>query len=174
VLLFFIFVSCDATPKDTTSVVVETPELDADGDGFISSEDCDDLDPHINAGATEVCDGLDNNCNGDIDEGVLNTYYLDSDGDGFGNTELTIQACEPPQDYVVVAHDCDDSDSEKYPGSETLCDDLKTALCSSGGHISGSSFQGTFCLSPVNLTSGGAAAGTDYIWQPSSIRILSE
>ena len=61
--------------------------VDADGDGYLGEEDCDDSDALINIGAVEVCDGRDNDCNGEIDEGVLNLYYIDDDGDGYGDGE---------------------------------------------------------------------------------------
>jgi hypothetical protein len=49
-------------------------DLDGDGDGFPASEDCDDGDASVNAGATEICDGADNDCDGEVDEGVTGTW----------------------------------------------------------------------------------------------------
>ncbi|MCX6814395.1 MAG: MopE-related protein [Candidatus Aenigmarchaeota archaeon] len=52
---------------------------DRDGDGYgdpasnqctYSGQDCDDSNPNVNPGSPEVCDGMDNNCNGQIDEGL--------------------------------------------------------------------------------------------------------
>ena len=62
---------------------------------------------------SEVCDGLDNDCDGVTDDGVLNTYYRDEDSDGYGNPNITIQACSPPPGYVAAAGDCVDSGSAK-------------------------------------------------------------
>ena len=72
----------------------ETTGIDNDGDGFLAEEDCDDADPTINPGAEEVCDGTDNNCDGQIDEDVTDTFYADSDDDGFGEDTSTTEACE--------------------------------------------------------------------------------
>ena len=47
--------------------------IDSDGDGYATDEDCDDEDASVNPGATEVCDGVDNNCDDVVDEGVLDT-----------------------------------------------------------------------------------------------------
>ena len=176
-LALFVLMSCETTSKDKKSININESEeeIDIDGDGFTSTEDCDDSDPYINSSAIEICDGLDNNCDGNVDEEVLNTYYIDADGDGFGNTEITVEACEPSEDYVVVANDCDDSDPQKYPGSDVLCDDIKTSFCSSGGQVAGTKFSGTFCLSPVDaISSTVSASGNSYIWQPSTIKLLSE
>ncbi|NVM20523.1 MAG: putative metal-binding motif-containing protein, partial [Desulfobacterales bacterium] len=57
---------------------------DADSDGYPADNDCNDTDPNINPGAAEVCNGLDDNCDGDTDEGCM-TYYRDADADGYGN-----------------------------------------------------------------------------------------
>ena len=61
-----------------------------------SGTDCDDSDAMINPGATEVCDGLDNDCNGDIDDGALNMYYADADNDGFGDSNQIVEDCTQP------------------------------------------------------------------------------
>jgi hypothetical protein len=69
----------------------------------------------------EVCDGADNDCDGDNDEGVLNTYFEDSDGDTFGDASSTTQACSVPQDYVQNDDDCVDSEASINPGATEVC-----------------------------------------------------
>ncbi|MFM7770018.1 MAG: Calx-beta domain-containing protein, partial [Bacteroidota bacterium] len=63
----------------------------------------------------EVCNGIDDNGNGQIDEGVLNTYYADVDGDGYGNPGSSIQACSPPSGYVTNNTDCNDTNAGINP-----------------------------------------------------------
>ena len=96
---------------------------DADGDGFFSNEDCDDNSADISPSAEEICDGFDNNCNGFADEDVTSTFYVDSDGDGFGNENIDIQACSAPTGYVSTATDCNDNDPLTYPAAPEICDD---------------------------------------------------
>ena len=99
--------------------------IDSDGDGFNSDVDCNDNDANINPNATEICDGIDNNCDGTIDEGIIfNTYYLDSDMDGFGNDDATLEDCIQPLGYVLEGGDCDDASANVYPGAEEICDDI--------------------------------------------------
>ncbi len=91
-------------------------KIDEDNDGFYAYEDCNDLDPFINPAAEEICDGLDNNCDGNVDENFeLITYYLDEDSDGFGDNNKTIDDCQLPENYAVQAGDCDDSNPEINP-----------------------------------------------------------
>ncbi|MDP6932885.1 MAG: putative metal-binding motif-containing protein, partial [Myxococcota bacterium] len=76
----------DQKGDDTGGVEVEVEqEADLDGDGFVESEDCDDEDPSVNPLAQEECDGVDNDCDEQIDEEVTTTWYADTDGDGFGD-----------------------------------------------------------------------------------------
>lgn len=93
--------------------------------GYVTNNsDCNDNNPNVNPGASEVCDNLDNNCNGQVDEGVRNTYYRDLDGDGYGNPNVTNQACSAPTGYVSNNLDCNDSNGGIYPGATELCDNM--------------------------------------------------
>ncbi len=89
---------------------------DEDGDGFYSYEDCDDTRGDVYPGAPEICDGIDNDCDGDIDEGVLLTFYADTDEDGFGDATVTELACSAPAGFVADNTDCDDGDEHEFPG----------------------------------------------------------
>ncbi len=114
----------------TTGCVTNVDELlDRDNDGFGSVEgdcrtctDCDDSDASVNPAAEEVCDGVDNDCDGDIDgdAGDRNTYYVDEDGDGFGVAE--VRACELPDGAALQAGDCDDGAATVKPGGAEVCD----------------------------------------------------
>ncbi len=96
---------------------------DSDGDGVRNGDDCapDNADVHPDAG--EICDGIDNNCDGTVDEGVTTTFYADADGDGFGGV-LAVDACEAPEGFLEDNTDCDDLDAAAYPGAAEVCDDV--------------------------------------------------
>jgi hypothetical protein len=110
-------------PGSTTDSGV-TSTVDLDGDGFSAAEDCNDNDASVNPGATEICDGVDNNCDETVDEGVSTPYYRDSDGDGFGDGSVSKDACEKPDGYVPNANDCDDTSGQAYPGNTEVCDSI--------------------------------------------------
>ncbi len=119
--------ACRTAPKDAEGVVGDTGGLstaDADGDGLVGADDCDDLDAGVNADATEICDGIDNDCDGEIDEGVLLQWFDDTDGDGFGDPSAMTEACEPGASQTPNDDDCDDADPAIYPGAPELCDGL--------------------------------------------------
>ena len=141
-------------------------EIDQDGDGFLSSEDCDDNNPEINTNAIELCDGLDNNCDGNIDEDVMTTFYADTDGDGFGNADNTAEACSAPEGYVLVANDCNDQNADIYPGAEKQCEEMYTSFCASGGEVHGASVSGVFCFAPVDIAAAPPATHENLTWQP--------
>ena len=93
--------------------------------GYISdSTDCDDTDLATYPGATEICDTLDNDCDGDVDEGLFYVSYADVDGDGFGDASSTLEDCVTPSGYVADATDCDDADASIYPGADEYCDSI--------------------------------------------------
>jgi hypothetical protein len=95
--------------------------LDADEDGA-SCNDCDDSDPMRAPGLNEVCDGRDNDCDGEVDEGVTPTWFADSDGDGFGNSGLSVTRCQAPLSFVRQGGDCNDTDPTSFPGRAEVCD----------------------------------------------------
>lgn len=85
--------------------------------GLIAGGDCNDNNQNIHPAAIEVCDGVDNDCDGQIDEGVKITFYQDADGDGFGNPAGTQQACSAPAGYVGNNTDCNDNNAAINPNT---------------------------------------------------------
>jgi large repetitive protein len=125
-ILTSIFIGCDT---DINTKVIEPSDdivvsTDADSDGYVGEDDCDDSDPNIHPGVEEVCDGLDNNCDGSIDEGVTLTFYLDADEDGFGDPSVSEERCEQGIDSVPNNNDCDDADPNIHPGIEEVCNGI--------------------------------------------------
>ena len=91
--------------------------------GYVSnSNDCNDSEALAWTSAPEVCDGVDNDCDGTADENVTTTYYRDLDSDGYGAVSQSIEACTVPVGYVANANDCNDSCNSCYPGHQESCD----------------------------------------------------
>ncbi len=113
---------------DQAGAIINFDVVDFDGDGendeFLGGVDCNDNDAAINGNAVEVCDHLDNDCDGTVDEGVTTTFYWDLDGDGFGDDATVYEACDGEQDVfsVTVGGDCDDGDDDAFPGADEVCD----------------------------------------------------
>jgi hypothetical protein len=128
---------CDGNENDCDGEIDEgvmrTWYLDADADGYgqdvdpkeqcdrpspryvEQGGDCNDTDDAINPDVEEVCDGLDNNCDDQIDDGVQTTYYVDSDGDGYGTEGTQREGCSAPDGFVDRSGDCDDTDERAHP-----------------------------------------------------------
>lgn len=103
------------------SGMVGTIYIDNDNDNWSADIDCDDTNPNINPGATEICNGVDDNCDEVVDEGLDQTWYEDADDDGFGNAAVTAVDCSQPTGYVDNDLDCDDTDPEIGPCGGGCC-----------------------------------------------------
>ena len=137
---------CDGlTDDDDNSVADQTTwYIDYDGDsygsdrfteaacaapeGYVSNaEDCDDAEATAFPGGVEVCDELDNNCDGVVDEATATdaqTWYQDADLDGFGDADFSTLACSMPSGYAENDEDCDDGEFAVNPDAEEVCDGL--------------------------------------------------
>lgn len=128
--------NCDGQVDEPEAVDALTWYPDEDADGFgdpleglrtcepedswvLDDQDCDDVDPAVNPDATEVCNGLDDDCDGDVDLNAVDapTWFLDADSDGYGDSGSPLAACEQPSAYVSDDTDCDDAVDTTYPGA---------------------------------------------------------
>ena len=134
---------CDLFPNDLDDWVAGGtewyPDMDGDGWGALVepvwtcdaprdyvdiTEDCDDADPLVNPAAVEVCNGVDDDCEGSVDEGAADprTWYLDRDADGFGDDASSQSACNIPDGYAQWGGDCNDFNNTYFPSAdESAC-----------------------------------------------------
>ena len=119
-------VSCMPTKDDYLNLRAHLEDLDGDGDRneLYGGSDCDDQDPDVHGAGIETCDGVDQDCDGTIDEDAIDatTWFADSDGDGFGTPDLAWTACEQPTGFVTDDSDCDDDDAALNPGTVWFAD----------------------------------------------------
>ncbi len=113
-------------PEGTLDVQVTAVLCDQDRDsvpGIVcGGDDCDDQDDSVFPGAQEVCNGLDDDCNGEVDEDLETvTLYADNDNDRFGDPNNTIDACGPLNRYVDNFGDCDDTNRRINPDADEFC-----------------------------------------------------
>ncbi|MCB9792358.1 MAG: hypothetical protein H6741_06485 [Alphaproteobacteria bacterium] len=121
----------DGYGSTTTTTRNNSTNCNAASQGYANDDDdCDDGDNAINPAATEVCDsGVDNDCDGladdddsSVDLSTGSTFYADTDGDGFGNASVDLDACLQPSGYVADDTDCDDGDGAINPAATEACD----------------------------------------------------
>ena len=124
----------DCNDTDATINLLRTWYADSDNDGYgnssenlqscekpegyvLDNTDCDDSNKNIYPEAIEICDGLDNDCDGEIDEDAteMAIWYADTDGDGFGDPDVSLESCEQPEGYVADNTDCDDTNASINP-----------------------------------------------------------
>ena len=87
-----------------------------------NNADCDDFNASVYPSAAESCNGIDDNCDGSVDEGVMNTYYLDSDCDGYASGPAILACIQPPCSSPRLSGDCNDSNAAIHPDAPELCD----------------------------------------------------
>jgi hypothetical protein len=135
--------NCDGLTDDSSATDAKTYYADADGDsygdpsstakscsrpsGYIGNKkDCDDTDSAVNPDESEVCNGVDDDCDGDIDGDAIDavTYYDDADGDGYGDESASTTSCTAPSGTVTDATDCEDADASISPGATETCDGI--------------------------------------------------
>ena len=133
---------CDGATYEDESVDASVWYIDADGDGFGDAgssraacsqpkgyeeddQDCNDGDAAVSPDAAEYCDGVDNDCDDETDEDDAldaSTWYADSDGDGYGDPDVSTTACSQPSGFEEDDEDCDDGESAVNPDAEEVCD----------------------------------------------------
>ncbi len=128
---------CDGEGRDEDCDPTTFGDRDADGDGYVDAlccngdacgDDCDDSLASVHPTEAESCDGLDNDCDGSVDEDGLETFVPDADGDGYGTDDPgaeTRMGCEPPAGFAAAATDCDDGEASIHPGAFDRCDEAE-------------------------------------------------
>ena len=133
---------CDDAAADITDGQTYYEDADADGYGndevskktctqpekyVENNDDCNDGNNAIHPGATELCNGIDDDCNGDIDDVLdenLPLFYQDADGDLYGNPLISEPICPAPEGFVSDNTDCDDDDNSVWIGAPCVDTDF--------------------------------------------------
>jgi hypothetical protein len=137
----------------------------------VDNSDCNDANAAVYPGGTEVCNGIDDDCVGGADNGLLFlNYYIDADADAYGNaTASPVSSCTPITAYVLNHTDCNDANGDVHPGATELCNGIDddcaggidngaaTATITAGGPI-------TFCKPGTVTLNANTGAGYNYQW----------
>ena len=137
--LLLVLLGCGGVASDSKEGSLPSTDdaQDGDGDGVDAIEDCDDSDASIYPGATELCDGVDNDCDELTDEedpdvqGML-VANVDEDGDGFGDPDRSREVCTIEPGVVDDDTDCDDTDPDRNPAATEIWYDGVDQDCSGG------------------------------------------
>ena len=125
-MMFLFLLACTGDNIKVDPEIFDTGDpieaVDLDGDGAAGDVDCDDDDPATHPGAPEVCDEVDNNCDGTVDEGVTEIIYPDLDGDGYGEDGAGREGC-PSTATTSNGGDCNDTNASISPAGQEVCDD---------------------------------------------------
>jgi hypothetical protein len=125
----------------------------------------------VNISSPEICNSLDDDCNGAIDEGLQQTFFADYDGDGFGDPASYIFSCSLPDGYVPNNTDCNDANSNIRPSATEICngldDDCDGALDETGVTVAVSPYGTVSICKKVKLTFTANTSGTvtSYQWK---------
>lgn len=171
--------NCDGKVDEDTAIDASTYYSDVDGDGygdvgngkaacsqpsgFVADDtDCDDGRAESNPGASEVCDGRDNDCNGDVDDAAIDQldWYLDSDGDGYGDSSNRSTSCTAPSGYVSASTDCDDADASISPAGLEVCGDGTDNDCDGSADEDDASDASTWYLDSDSDGYGASSSGS--------------
>ncbi len=149
---------CDDTDPERWAFATRYPDADGDGwgDASASSElvcadepgysahprDCDDTDDAIHPDAVELCNSIDDDCDGLVDDddpsrsdpSTEEVFYIDADGDGYGNPDRSVSACVMPSGYVDNNEDCSDSSTDYHPGATEACSSVDYDCDGIGGN----------------------------------------
>ncbi|MDP2306414.1 MAG: MopE-related protein [Pseudomonadota bacterium] len=137
------FAACDAPEEDTAPA--EVVLVDDDGDGWPLPLDCDDTLPGIHPGASELCNGSDDDCDGVVDDHPADGLWswLDLDRDGWGDPATRDLWCGDSEDmalpWVTNDGDCDDGDVTIHPFAWETCDDPADEDCDGSANDPGAS-----------------------------------
>jgi len=163
---------CDIDNRDEDCATSTFGHTDDDRDGFVSTQCCNEMaDGSLNCGTdcddnrgstspigNDVCNGLDDNCDGDIDEEASILQFVDADKDGHGTAAVNgvnLLKCPGTVGFSPLSNDCDDSNPAIQPG-DMVCDPADSAAiksCNSDGQwVYASCDTGSVCITQVNGT----------------------
>ena len=177
------YVDCDQDGDPVSAAVTACSASEAvsaacpGGTGEASTSagsDCDDTDSAVSSIALEICDGIDNDCDGDTDDDDASitgqtTAYIDGDSDGWGDVQVI--SCSPPSNAIAQSGDCNDGDANVNPDADEVCntidddcdgdiDDADSGLINAPSWYDdgdsdgwGDTALGTACVQPVGSVS---------------------